>query len=172
MRKGVVLSGDVLAMSGAERERLDVLRRVMRGELRQARAGELLGIGVRQVKRPVRGYRCDGAGSVVSRRRGRPSNNRLDALIARNAPSATGSSRKGVDNGLARYGAMGARFAKPLSTPTQTTHRCQKRDISTSPEKGTPLLCLDTRFWPAAHGCRNASVGGPPPSPASIGTSP
>src|SRR5208337_2983396 len=63
----------------------------------------------------------------------------LDALIARNAPSATGSSRKGVDNGLACYGAMGARFAKPLSTPTQTTHRCQKRDISTSPEKGTSL---------------------------------
>src|SRR5208337_1946811 len=61
----------------------------------------------------------------------------------RNAPSATGSSRKGVDNGLARYGAMGARFAKPSSTPTQTTHRCQKRDISTKPEKGTPLLCLD-----------------------------
>ena len=72
------MSGDILAMSGTERERLDVLRRVMRGELRQARAGELLGIGVRQVKRLVRGYRYEGEGSVVSRRRGRPSNNRLD----------------------------------------------------------------------------------------------
>ena len=66
-------------MSGSERERLDVVTRVMRGELRQARAGELLGIGVRQVKRLVRGYRCEGARSVVSRRRGRPSNHRLDA---------------------------------------------------------------------------------------------
>jgi hypothetical protein len=37
-----------LALSGLERERLDVLRRLMRGELRQARAAELLGIGVRQ----------------------------------------------------------------------------------------------------------------------------
>jgi len=72
------LSGDVLAMSGTERERLDVLRRVMRGELRQARAAELLGVGVRQAKRLVRGYRREGEGSVVSRRRGRPSNNRLD----------------------------------------------------------------------------------------------
>ena len=48
--------------------------------------------------------------------------------------------RKGVDNGLARNGAMGG----ALPPPTQTTHRCQKRDISTSPEKGTSLLCLDT----------------------------
>ena len=66
-------------MSGAERERLDVLRRVMRGELRQARAAELLGVGVRQTKRLVRGYRCEGDAIVVSRRRGRASNNRLDA---------------------------------------------------------------------------------------------
>jgi transposase len=73
------LDGDVLTMSGSERERLEVVGRVLRGELRQVRAGELLGIGVRQVKRLVRGYRCEGAGSVVSRRRGRPSNNRLDA---------------------------------------------------------------------------------------------
>src|SRR5208337_732377 len=38
----------------------------------------------------------------------------------------------------------GARFAKPLSTPTQPTPRSQKGDISTRPEKGTLLLCLDT----------------------------
>ena len=72
------MEGDVLALSGAERERLDVLGRLMRGELRQARAAELLGVGVRQVKRLVRGYRREGDASVVSRRRGRPSNNRLD----------------------------------------------------------------------------------------------
>jgi transposase len=55
---------------------------MMRGELRQARAAELLGIGVRQVKRLVRSYRCEGEASVVSRRRGKPSNNRLDAAKA------------------------------------------------------------------------------------------
>jgi transposase len=73
------LNGDVLALSVAERERLDVLGRVMRGELRQARAAELLGVGVRQVKRLVRGYRSEGEVSVVSRRRGQSSNNRLGA---------------------------------------------------------------------------------------------
>ncbi len=82
MRKGAGLNGDVLALSGAERERLNVLRRRMRGELRHARAGELLGVGVRQVKRLVRGYRCEGEASVVSRRRGQPSNNRLDGAKA------------------------------------------------------------------------------------------
>ena len=71
------MSEDVLPMSGAERERLDVLRRLTRGELGQARAAELLGIGGRQVKRVVRGYRCEGEASVVSRRCGRRSNNRL-----------------------------------------------------------------------------------------------
>ncbi len=82
-RKGAGLSGDVLAMSGAERERLDVLRRVIRGELGQARVAELLGVGVRQVKRLVRGYRCEGEASVVSRQRGAPSNNRLDGAAIR-----------------------------------------------------------------------------------------
>ncbi len=76
------MNGEVLALSGAERERLDVLRRLMRGELRQGRASELLGIGVRQVKRLVRNYRCEGEASVVSRRRGKPSNHRLDAAKA------------------------------------------------------------------------------------------
>ena len=86
------MSGDVLAMSGAQRERVDVLRRVMRGELRQASAAELLGVGVRQAKRLVRGYRCEGEAGVVSRRRGRPSNNRLDeAKLA-----AIEESRKGL----------------------------------------------------------------------------
>ena len=55
---------------------------------------------------------------------------RLDAVIARNAPSSTEGSRKGVDNGLARYRG-GRGFAKPLPTPTQPTLRSQKRDIST-----------------------------------------
>jgi len=79
-RNGAGLMGDILALSGAERERLDVLWRVMRGELRQARAAELLGVGFRQVKRLVGRHRGEGDASVVSRQRGRPSNNRLDPV--------------------------------------------------------------------------------------------
>ncbi len=36
------MNGDVLALSGAEREPIDVSRRLMRGELGEARADELL----------------------------------------------------------------------------------------------------------------------------------
>src|SRR5271157_5424977 len=45
---------------------------------------------------------------------------RLDAVIARNGPSPTGSSRKGVDNGLARYGAMGGALRQAVIHPHST----------------------------------------------------
>jgi hypothetical protein len=67
----------------------------------------------------------------------------LDAIIARNASSATASSRKGVDNGLARYGAVRGALRQAVTHPTQPIHRSQKGDFSTWPEKGTSLLCLD-----------------------------
>ena len=75
------MDGDILAMSGSERDRLDVLKRLSRRELRQGRAAELLCVGVRQVKRLAAAYRAQGADSVVSRQRGRSSNNRLDSQI-------------------------------------------------------------------------------------------
>jgi transposase len=64
-------------MSAKERERAHVIRRVAERQLRQQRAAELLGIGVRQVKRLVASYRRRGDRGLVSGRRGKPSNNRL-----------------------------------------------------------------------------------------------
>ena len=67
---------------------------------------------------------------------------RLDAVIARNAPSATGSSRKGVDNGLARYGAVGGALRQAVIHPHSTHSPFSERghfylagegDISTLP---------------------------------------
>lgn len=63
-------------MSAKERDRLAVIRRVAGGELKQARACDLLGIGVRQVKRLLASYRRFGDRGLVSGRRGKPSNNR------------------------------------------------------------------------------------------------
>jgi transposase len=73
------MSGDVLAMSAKERDRAAVIRRVVAGEVGQARAAELLSLGVRQIKRLVRDYRAQGDAGLVSARRGKPSNNRLAA---------------------------------------------------------------------------------------------
>ena len=71
-------------MSAKERDRAAVLRRVVTGELTQVRAGELLKLGVRQVKRLVREFRRRGDRGLVSGKRGKPSNNQLEpSKIAR-----------------------------------------------------------------------------------------
>ena len=64
-------------MGQRERDRLDVLRRLSRRELRQGKAAELLGVGERQVKRLLRDFRARGDRSAMSWRRGRASNNQL-----------------------------------------------------------------------------------------------
>jgi transposase len=76
------VDGDVLEMSAKERERAHVIRQVSERKLRQQRAAELLGIGVRQVKRLVASYRRRGDRGLVSGRRGKPSNNRLAVGMA------------------------------------------------------------------------------------------
>jgi transposase len=72
------VNGDVIEMSAKERDRLAVIRQVVAGELTQVRAGELLRLGVRQVKRLVSAFRRRGDRGLVSGKRGKPSNNRLD----------------------------------------------------------------------------------------------
>ncbi len=72
------VAGGILSMSAKERDRLAVIRRVAGHELRQERASELLGVGVRQVKRLVAAYRRFGDRGLVSERRGKPSNNAPD----------------------------------------------------------------------------------------------
>jgi transposase len=71
------VDGDIIAMSAKERDRLAVIRRVVAGELTQVRAGELLKLGVRQVKRLVAAFRRRGDRGLVSGKRGKPSNNRV-----------------------------------------------------------------------------------------------
>ncbi len=66
-----------LFMSDGERERAYLVRRTLEGCLGQREASERLGIGVRQFKRLVHRLRAWGDAGVVSRQRGRPSNNRL-----------------------------------------------------------------------------------------------
>lgn len=72
------MSGDVIGMSEAERERSHLMRRIVGGELTQVRAGELLGITPRQVGRLVAAFRARGDRGLVSGRRGKASNNRRD----------------------------------------------------------------------------------------------
>jgi winged helix-turn helix protein len=71
----------VVSMSKQEFNRLDVLLRVQSGHLRVADACVLIGLQRRQVFRLLRGLKQDGATSLLSKRRGKPSNHQLPAEV-------------------------------------------------------------------------------------------
>jgi hypothetical protein len=73
------MAGEFITMSAKELDRLEVIRRVVELQLSQVKAGELLGLTVRQVRRLCRAFERAGPGGLVSKRRGRPSNRRLSA---------------------------------------------------------------------------------------------
>src|SRR5258705_13770401 len=69
----------VVSMSKQEVSRLDVLLRGQSGRLRVRDARGLIGLQRRQVFRLFRGLKQAGATSLLSKRRGRPSNHRPPA---------------------------------------------------------------------------------------------
>lgn len=111
-------------MSAKERDRLAVIRRAADREITQARAGELLDLGVRQVKRLVSAYRRRGDRGLVSGRRGKASNNRLDAEVVGRIETALRE----------RYPDFGAKFAaeklaehEGIDVSKETVRRLQVR---------------------------------------------
>ena len=75
----------LLTMSNQEITRLEVMQRLKDKRLKQKEAAQLLGISIRQVTRLWRAYRKKGAKGLVSARRGKPSNHRLDAGMTQQA---------------------------------------------------------------------------------------
>jgi helix-turn-helix protein len=72
---------DLVSMSPHELSRAEVMQQLKAKRITQAQAAEQLGLTVRQVKRLWRAYRAGGAKALVSKRRGRPSNNQLPADV-------------------------------------------------------------------------------------------
>ena len=68
---------ETLRMSRKERQRLELLSRVKRGDLRLSKAAELLKLSYRQAKRVYRRYRESQDAGLVHRLRGRASNHRV-----------------------------------------------------------------------------------------------
>src|SRR6266849_1119951 len=68
------MSVAVLSMSDGELRRLEVLRDVDRGGLPVGAAAHLLERRERQVWRPLKAFRAEGAPGLISKKRGRPSN--------------------------------------------------------------------------------------------------
>ncbi|HEY6922338.1 MAG TPA: helix-turn-helix domain-containing protein [Steroidobacteraceae bacterium] len=74
--------GPTLAMEKlAQRQRLKTIQAVIDGELYSYKAAERLGISARQLRRLAERYRAQGPTGLISRRCGRPSNNRLEAHL-------------------------------------------------------------------------------------------
>lgn len=67
-----------IMMSQKEAKRAQVMELLTAGKLDQKEAGKRLGVSVRQIKRIVRRYRIEGLPGLVSKKRGRSSNRRLD----------------------------------------------------------------------------------------------
>lgn len=68
-------------MSNKELTRLEVMQRIQEKRLTQKEATHMLGLSIRHVKRLYRAYREHGAEGLVSQRRDKPSNNRLEPKV-------------------------------------------------------------------------------------------
>lgn len=76
-----VQHGDRIEMSQRERDRLKVLHGVEQGQFTQAKAAQLLGLTVRQLRRLQERLDEQGDAGLVHRLRGKPSNRQLDAKL-------------------------------------------------------------------------------------------
>ena len=62
-------------------DRLKCIQAVVDGDLKPIRAADRLGLTTRQVRRLARRYAAAGPVGLISKRFGRPSNNRTDAVF-------------------------------------------------------------------------------------------
>ena len=76
---------ELLTMSKRELSRLEVMQRIKDKRLTQKEAAWMLKLSVRQIRRLFRAYEACGAKGLISRRRGKASNNRLDAQVMQRA---------------------------------------------------------------------------------------
>ena len=118
---------DRIEMSQRERDRLKVLHGVKEGQYTQAKAAQLLGLTVRQVRRLQERLDEHGDAGLVHRLRGRPSNRRLDAKLRQRVLREYGQ----------RYADFGPTFA------------CEKLA-----ELGLDVLPATLRRWLLAEGLR------------------
>jgi transposase len=72
-------------MSNRELTRLEVMQRLKGKRLTQKEAAQLLELSVRQIKRLFRAYKAQGAKGLISARRGKKSNNHLEAQVVQQA---------------------------------------------------------------------------------------
>ena len=75
----------LLTMSNREITRLEAMQRIKDKRLTQKEAARMLNLSVRQIKRLFRAYKARGAKGLISARRGKASNHRIDAQVEQQA---------------------------------------------------------------------------------------
>ena len=75
----------LLTMSKKEVTRLEVMQRIEAKRLKQKKAAEMLRVSERHIRRLLRAYRQLGTEGLVSKRRGKPSNNQLKRALKQQA---------------------------------------------------------------------------------------
>jgi transposase len=76
---------ELLTMSTQEITRLEAMQRIKDKSLRQKEAARMLNLSVRQIKRLFQAYKAQGAKGLISARRGKRSNHRLEAQVEQQA---------------------------------------------------------------------------------------
>lgn len=69
---------ETITMSTKEANRIAIVEKVVKKEMKQHRAATLLGLSTRQVRRLTKKYKRDGARGIIHQLRGIPSNHRID----------------------------------------------------------------------------------------------
>jgi transposase len=82
-------------MSQKEVKQAQVMELLTASKINQKEAGKRLAVSVRQIKRIVRRYRATGLPGLISKKRGQPSNRRLDEEAKRLSIELIGQTRKG-----------------------------------------------------------------------------
>lgn len=72
---------ELFEMSNKEINRLEVIQKLLNLELNQIKAAEYLNISVRQVQRILKQYHKNGIQGLISKQRGKPSNNRISDTL-------------------------------------------------------------------------------------------
>lgn len=76
---------ELLTMSKKELDRVEILQKLDSKALKQKQVSELFGLSIRQVQRLLKTYREYGSTGLISKKRGKTSNNKLSANITHQA---------------------------------------------------------------------------------------
>lgn len=91
-----------MMMSQKEAKRGQVMELLVAGKTNQKEAGKMLAVSVRQVKRILRRYRTAGLPGLISKKRGKASNRRLDETLRATAAELIGAHYRDFGPTLAR----------------------------------------------------------------------